>query len=207
MMAPVVSAVDSSIKGIIAGPTTLAKAMHNIFQSILLEIVNNFIKKIVTEWIAGEAAKLAASNGAFASMLTMMGFQKAATIGAKKTEAVAVIPSEAAIAAGGAAASVASIPYVGPALAAAAYAETFAMVMGGLAATAGFAVGSWNVPQDMFTKVHAGETILNANDAENFRNASGGGGTIYINSQGGDWINKKDLAKLLKQMKRDFVEV
>ena len=28
--------------------------------------------------------------------------------------------------------------------------------------------------------------------------------TIIINSTGGDFIHKKDLAKLLKQMKRDF---
>ena len=54
-------------------------------------------------------------------------------VASEKVTAAATIPSEAAIAAGGAASAVAGIPIVGPALAAAAYTETFAMVMGGMA--------------------------------------------------------------------------
>ena len=31
-----------------------------------------------------------------------------------------------------------------------------------------------------------------------------GGGPIVINASGGDWVHKRDLAKLLKTMKKDY---
>ncbi|WP_156786976.1 hypothetical protein [Neisseria shayeganii] len=35
-------------------------------------------------------------------------------------------------------------------------------------------------------------------------NSGGSGETIVINATGGDWIHKRDLVKLLREMKRDF---
>ncbi|EMT0973622.1 hypothetical protein JTS87_002047 [Neisseria gonorrhoeae] len=49
--------------------------------------------------------------------------------------------------------------------------------------------------------------VLPAEHAQTIREMAdqqGGGSTVIINSTGGDFIHKNDLAKLLKQMKRDF---
>lgn len=53
---------------------------------------------------------------------------------------------------------------------------------------AGFAVGAWELPDDGITKVHKGETILNATDSNKFRKAAenmdgggaGGGGDMHL---------------------------
>ena len=81
----------------------------------------------------------------------------------------------------------------------------------------GFAVGSWNVPGDMFTKVHAGETILNAGDASNFRGAidnvgGGGGGETHLHVHAVDaksvqrlfMDNGHHIAQALKRQVRNF---
>ena len=71
--------------------------------------------------------------------------------------------------------------------------------------------GEWQVPADRLNLVHKDETILPAHIAGPLRNlvegggSVGGGGPVTINTSGGDFIHKNDLAKLLKQMNRDFV--
>ena len=85
-----------------------------------------------------------------------------------------------------------------------------------LGSISGFEVGAWKIPEDGITKVHKGEAVLNATDAENFRNAqSGGNGSggnrgsnvVNINAtpmKGGFLMMHKDeLAKAIKSLHRD----
>ena len=72
------------------------------------------------------------------------------------------------------------------------------------------AAGGWDIPAGInpLTQLHENEMVLPAEHAQTIREMAGQSGgddsTIIINSTGGDFIHKKDLAKLLKQMKRDF---
>ena len=125
-----------------------------------------------------------------------------------------IIPAEAGIAAGGAASAVASIPYVGPAMAAAAYAETMGMVMGGLAVAS--ASGGFDIPSgaNPLTQLHENEMVLPAHIANPLRDSlasgssgGGSGSTVNINAtpmKGGFLMMHKDeLAKAIKSLHRD----
>lgn len=107
------------------------------------------------------------------------------TMTTKATEATAVVGSNAAEAASGAAASQASIPYVGWALAGAAFAATLAMVMGAKSSIKS-ASGGYDVPAGVnpVTQIHAEEMVLPAHLANPMREmlaGGGGGGGININ--------------------------
>ena len=62
-------------------------------------------------------------------------------------------------------------------------------------------------PGNPLTQLHENEMVLPAEHAQTIRDMAGqggGGDTIVINTTGGDFIHKKDLAKLLRQLNRDF---
>ena len=115
----------------------------------------------------------------------------------------------------------ASIPYVGPVLAAAAMAAMIAMVMGLLGGGGGgettttttrlpSAAGGWDIPAGLnpLTQLHEREMVLPAEQADAVRRIADGGSQesqpIVINTSGGDFVHKRDLAKMLRTMKRDF---
>jgi hypothetical protein len=214
MMFPIKDAFDRTINGMIQGTLTWRRALLNIGDNV----VASFAKMgfdMATAWAAAELRKTAATqtNTTIRAFLEKMGLIETSaaqataagtSIATAKIEAAAVIPAEAAIAAGGAAAAVAPIPVVGPALAAAAFAETMAMVLSGLAVAS--AEGGYDIPAGInpVTQLHEKEMVLPAEHAESIRNMTGTGGTVHIHTSGGDFIHKRDLAKLLKQMGRNF---
>lgn len=145
----------------------------------------------------------------------------AATVATKTAETSAVVGANATQAASGAAASQAAIPITGPALAAAAMGAMFALVMGLVGGGGGSktsttttripsAAGGWDIPAGInpLTQLHENEMVLPAEHAQTIREMAGQSGgdnsTIIINTTGGDFVHKKDIAKLLKQMNRDF---
>jgi hypothetical protein len=150
-----------------------------------------------------------------------------AVVAAKAGETTAVVGANATQAATGAAASQASIPYVGPALAIAAAAAmmAFVMGMGGKGGGGGStttttripsASGGFDIPRGLnpMTQLHEQEMVLPAHIANPLRDslAQGGqaagqgsdGAAVVIHTTGGDFIHKRDLAKLLTTMKRDY---
>ena len=196
-------------------------AMNNFFKSM----GQTFIQEMVTKPLAGMMQRMVQESAIykmiFGTRETLETAASAKTAATKATETTAVVGANATQAASGAAASQASIPYVGPILAVAAMAAMMAAVMGLMGGGGGSststtttripsAAGGWDIPAGInpLTQLHENEMVLPAEHAQTIREMAGQQGgsdsTIIINSTGGDFIHKKDLAKLLKQMNRDF---
>ena len=180
---------------VMQGQLTLSGAVKAMFQTVMGAVVN-MLAEMAAKWLMTKVMEV--------------------TVG--KTAAVAGIQQQAALAGAGGVASWAAAPWPinmgAPAFGAAMFgaAEAF----GAAAAAPGFAVGAWNIPDDGITKVHKGETILNAQDAENFRMAreggAGGGGAMHfhISALDGSDVrrvlmdNGGNLVKSLKNQARNF---
>ena len=197
-------------------------AMNNFFKSM----GQTFIQEMVTKPLAGMMQRMVQESAIykmiFGTRETLETAASAKTAATKATETTAVVGANATQAASGAAASQASIPYVGPILAVAAMAAMMAAVMGLMGGGGGgsststtttripSAAGGWDIPAGInpLTQLHENEMVLPAEHAQTIREMAGQQGgsdsTIIINSTGGDFIHKNDLAKLLKQMRRDF---
>ena len=196
-------------------------AMNNFFKSM----GQTFIQEMVTKPLMGMMQRMVQESAIykmiFGTKETLETAAAAKTAATKSTETTSVVTANATQAASGAAASQASIPYVGPILAVAAMAAIMAAVMGLMGGGGGSqttttttripsAAGGWDIPAGInpLTQLHENEMVLPAEHAQTIREMAGQSGgddsTIIINSTGGDFIHKKDLAKLLKQMKRDF---
>ncbi len=177
MLQPITNAISTSVQGIILGTTTVRKALSNIWTAILGEFVSMLTKK-VANWLASEMTITGISK-AWSAIRQALGFEEAAvTVATKTTEATGVVTANAAEAASGAAASQASIPYVGPVLAAAAFAGTMGLVMGAMklfSASEGF-----NIPAGVnpMTQLHQEEMVLPANIANPLRESLAAGGSI-----------------------------
>lgn len=189
LLDPVTSAISQSVQAMIMQTATLRKIMANMMQSITGAFAAAIAEQ-VKDWAKGELAKTALTKQGtitrtFLEKVGLLDVLKTQTstdtMAAASTQArtAAELPAVANIAGGKAAEAVAPTPWVGPALAAAAFAATVAMIMG----SSGHAVGSWNVPGDMVTKVHTGEMIVPEQFAKNVRDGGGlggGGGTVHL---------------------------
>lgn len=175
------SAFGNVVVGLVTRTMTLGQAVKSMFGS-LLQSVGNFLAQMIAKRVAAWAIE--------------------------KTIGMASIGTNAAVAGSGAAASQASIPYVGPILALAAMAAVFAAVsgMGGKARAS--AEGGFDIPAGLnpMTQLHEKEMVLPAEHADTIRSMAGSGaaGTIVINTRGGEFVHKDDLAVLLRKMNRNF---
>lgn len=184
-----------------------------------------FIQEMVTKPLMGMMQRMVQESAIYKSIFgvkqSMEQAGAAATVATKTAETSAVVGANATQAASGAAASQAAIPITGPTLAAAAMGAMFALVMGLVGSGGGSktsttttripsAAGGWDIPAGInpLTQLHENEMVLPAEHAQTIREMAGQSGgdnsTIIINTTGGDFVHKKDIAKLLKQMNRDF---
>jgi hypothetical protein len=159
------------------------------------------------------------------AQVAAQGTASTAVVGIKAGEATAVVGANAAEASSGAAAAVAPTPFIGPALAVAAALAMMSFVMGmgnkggGSSTTTTripSASGGFDIPRGLnpMTQLHEEEMVLPAHIANPLRDSlaqgsadaqgAGQGGTVVIHTTGGDFIHKRDLAKVLTAMKRDF---
>ena len=196
-------------------------AMNNFFKSM----GQTFIQEMVTKPLAGMMQRMVQESAIykmiFGTKETLETAAASKTVATKTTETTAVVGKNAVQAASGAASSQAGIPYVGPILAVAAMAAMMAAVMGLMGGGGGSsttttttripsAAGGWDIPAGInpLTQLHENEMVLPAEHAQTIREMAGQSGgdnsTIIINTTGGDFVHKKDIAKLLKQMNRDF---
>lgn len=116
-------------------------------------------------------------RGAIVKEIAAIIARKVAGFAVERALAIAGITANSAQAASGAAASQASIPYVGPALAVAAMAAMLATV-GGLTAKVPSAAGGWSIPSGVnpLTQLHEEEMVLSADIANPLRESIANGG-------------------------------
>ena len=180
MMDPVVQAFSGSIQGMIRGTQTLQGAMRNMFQSIVGEFISMTLK-LVEKWIAGEAAKTAAT---MAGESARLGIKSAANTTSLMESALTIgkeILMKMWNVMAGVYSAIAAIPYVGPFLAPAMAVAAGATIAGYAAHVASAAGGYWEVPHDQMAMIHKQEMVLPAWGAQGLRNMLAGGG-----SPGGD---------------------
>ena len=211
MMAPITSAFDTSIKGIIMGTQTWQQAMQRAFSSILSSFIDMGIQ-MVGKWVAqqlamtiatttGNAARVASDQAAAGSSLATSAATLIKSILNSAQETFAGIFGFLA-------------PVMGPAAAAPAAAGmgTVAAVAGSVASSAG---GEWRIPMDRLQFVHKNETILPAHIAGGLRNlVERGGGApshqIHIHATDAQSVerlfrnNGAALAAALKTHLRNF---
>lgn len=209
VMAPIEKTFASTITGLIQRTTTWQKAMQQITGQMLQSFAQ-FGVGMVADWARRELMKTALSqtHGLLRTALVKLGLleevgaQAAATgttVGIKAAEADVVITANAGEAASGAAASVASIPFVGWAMAAGVFAATMAMVLGAKSS----ASGGYDIPSGVnpVTQLHQEEMVLPAKHANVIRQmADGGGGGggggdvhLHVHTQ-----STQDFARFLK---------
>lgn len=199
------------------------QAMGGVFSSIRQTFVQEMVSKPLAA-LVGRFAKEGAmwlANGT--RQIAAQTATSAAVTGIKKVETTENVGMNAIQAAAEAFKAMAGIPYVGPILAVGAAAAAMAAVYGLMSGMGGggsqttttttripSAAGGWDIPAGInpLTQLHENEMVLPAEHAQTIREMAGqqegSDSTIIINSTGGDFIHKNDLAKLLKQMKRDF---
>jgi hypothetical protein len=99
---------------------------------------------------------------------------------------LAQVGKNAAVAASGAYAATASIPYIGPILAPAAAAAAYAATI----AWGAFEVGAYNLPHDMVGVLHKGEMVVPQTFAEGIRSGGGLGGSAGGGASGNLTLNQ-----------------
>jgi len=163
-------------------------------------------------WIASELGMTEATTAGTAARATEQAAAAAETEVTAATVNVGQVESYAAIAAAGAAASVAATPFIGPELAVAAAASTYAALQP-YAAIAALDVGAWNVPQDMVAQIHKDEMVVPATFAEGVRQRGGFGGEsssgVVVNhspsiSASGGGVTANQIESMLSLSRKDM---
>ena len=191
---------------------TWAEKLRGIWTSLASHFTQQLITKPLSDMVMRQIRESALYKSMFAQQVASQAAASTATTGIKAGEATAVVGANAAEAASGAAASQSSIPYIGWALAAAAFASVFAMVMGAKSSIKS-AAGGFDIPSGLnpVTQLHAEEMVLPADIANPLRDSlSGGGGpapSIELKgvSAGEFFIaSRKELLAVLRSARREF---
>ena len=227
MFQPMSRGFDTAVTGILKGTMTLRQGLQTMVKGILDSFINMTVQ-LVQKWIMGELQKTAVTQAhtAIRSLAQKAGLisdvaaqegATATTVATKGTEATTVIAANAGEAASGAAASVASIPYVGWAMVAGVIAATLAAVKGISSASGGYDIPAGVNP---LTQLHQREMVLPAKYADAIRGMADGQGSgsqgdvhLHVHTQ-----STQDFAKFLKanahvlapairQMRNNFVPV
>jgi len=171
-MAPLWNRIGESFGGALNGMITGAQTWRSALATIFQQVADAFLQQIVIQpfqqWIAMQARMLAIKLGFVQQEQAVDAAASATTVAQKSAETTAVVSMDAAKAGAGAAASQASIPYVGPALAIAAMVAMVAAVMGLLGNTKKFASGGLvtgpgtSTSDSIPARLSAGEFVMNA---------------------------------------------
>ena len=173
MFAPITSAFDTSIKGIIMGTQTWQQAWQRSLTSILSSFIDTGIKMVST-WASQQLAMTLATT---TQNEARMASSQMASTSSLATSAITIVKSIM----NSASETFAGIfgflaPVMGPTAAgpAAAGMGAVAAVAGSVASSAG---GEWNIPVDRLQFVHRNETILPAGIAGGLRSMVEKGGS------------------------------
>lgn len=194
--APMMNVFSTLEQGMVKLGTTMLTSWRNVgsaLRSVLASIGQSIIQEVIVKPLVAKIAAFAKERA-----LTMMG-----------------IGADAAKAGSGAAASQASIPYIGPILALAAMAAVFAAVSG-MSGKVSSAAGGYDIPAGLnpLTQLHAEEMVLPAKYADVIRGLAGEerssqeAAPLHIHARSdADVVRVGDLKRLLQGMRRDFVSI
>jgi uncharacterized protein YbjQ (UPF0145 family) len=158
----------SALNAMITGAQTWRGALFSLFQQINQAFLQQLVIQPFQQWMAMQARMLAVKLGFVQQEQAMDAAASATAVAQKSAETTAVVSMDAAKAGAGAAASQASIPYVGPALAVAAMVAMVAAVMALLGnmkkfASGGLVTGPGTSTSDSIpARLSAGEFVVNA---------------------------------------------
>ena len=202
MVAPIQTAIGSSLSGIVTGQTTLMKVTNTMLSS-MLDNFTGFLAKEFSLWAENQLAKTALGKAFGLVHVADQAAESAAINAAKATEGVAAAATEgvkATAAAGGlgvqaatsgssimmsawtgmanAYAAISAIPVVGPFIAPAVAAGVF-VTIASMAKNLFSAEGGFDVPAGInpVTQLHEREMVLPRAQADAVRNMAKGGGT------------------------------
>ncbi|MEW8420127.1 MAG: tape measure protein [Candidatus Thiodiazotropha endolucinida] len=171
-MAPLWNRIGESfgnaLNGMIAKGQTWRSALATLFQQVSDAFLQHIVIQPFQQWIAMQARMLTIKLGFVQQEQAVEAAASASTVAQKSAETTAVVSMDAAKAGAGAAASQASIPYVGPVLAVAAMVAMVAAVMGLLSNTKLFASGGLvtgpgtSTSDSIPARLSAGEFVMNA---------------------------------------------
>ncbi|MFO1394716.1 MAG: hypothetical protein U1F09_13205 [Steroidobacteraceae bacterium] len=177
--------LTQALDGMLSRTTTFAQGMRNVWASLRQSVIGEVMRML---------------------MVKVQAFAR------EKLLALAHISAEGAKAGAGAAASQASIPYVGPILAVAAMASVLGSVLG-LGSGIKSAAGGFDIPSGLnpVTQLHAEEMVLPADIANPLRDSlsGGGGGQQPVELKGvsaGEFFiaSRKELLAVLRSARREF---
>lgn len=217
---------SQAITGMLTRAQTLRQGLNSIFKSILSSFIQTMVVDKTVAWAAGLMKDTALYQLFFGTKATLEATGAATTMSTKAAEAEVVVAANAVEAGTGAAASVASIPIVGWAMAAGVLAAVMAMVMGA-GGNIKSASGGFDIPSGVnpVTQLHEDEMVLPAHLANPLRSklaggdeggSSGGGAThnhFHINAMDARSFasyvkkNASALAPALHEMGRKNVKV
>ncbi len=176
VFAAIDNAMKTSLQGVLMGTQTIGQAVQNMAINVASSLVG-MLEEQAAKWLENK----------------ILGMVTA------KEEGMAIIQAHAAEGGAAAYASTAAIPIVGPSLAPAAAALAQTNILAMMATLPSYDVGSMNIPQDQIAKVHKGEIIVPAAQAQAIRDSmngggsSGGGAQIHIHA-----TDAQSVARLLK---------
>jgi hypothetical protein len=201
---------DKGMQALMNGTLTWRNAFKAVGAELTSWFANAVVGQLVKDWLAGQVKRIAASMLGISMEKTAQAAGSTAVMGIKTAETTVVAGENAVQAGTGAAAAMAPIPIIGPALALAAMAAIFAAVSSLHSAAGGFDIPAGLNP---LTQLHEKEMVLPAHIAEPLRETlTGGGGrgaTPIINIHGADargylMVHKNELARALKSAHRGF---
>lgn len=166
----VTKAFNSQLSGLILGTESWRDAFRKTLAQLLIDFIE-FSERMVVRWIAGEAAKTAATASGSASRAAFEQAGAAASLASQGAAMIRSILGSAAEAFAGVFGFLA--PVMGP-LAAGPAAAAQATVASAVGAVASADIGMWSVPADMLTLIHHNELIMPAAEAGAFRDLLSG---------------------------------
>lgn len=176
---------DQGVEAMMNGTFRWSNAFRAVGAQMASWFANSVVGAMLRSWIAGKMAEFAIAVGLMSKEKAIkLGFiaqetaaqatGSAAVVGMKTAEATTVTAANAVEAGSGAAASQASIPYVGPILAIAAMAAIFAAVSG-MGSKMKSARRGYSVPRGVnpMMQIHEEEQVLPKDEANVFRSLKG----------------------------------
>jgi hypothetical protein len=202
---------NSQLRGLLSGTESWRTAFKNMLEQMLIDFIE-WTESFVVRWVAGEAAKTAATTAGVAARTGAEQSGAAASLAAQGAAMIRSILSSAAEAFAGVFGFLA--PIMGP-FAAGPAAAAQATVAGAAGSVAAADIGMWSVPADMLTLVHHNELIMPAAEAGAFRNllsgpaqsGDAGGANVSIAPTTHFHVNAIDSASVAQWMRGNSREM